>query len=492
MAQQVIGAKIRERRRALGVKQSDLAQTMGISPSYLNLIERNRRNIAGALLKSAAEALNLRLDELDGAEERRLVDRLSAIAAEPEFRGLGADPATVGELIGRFPGWARLLAGAGEGHRERGALVEALSDRLTHDPFLSDAVHRMLTNIAAIRSTSEILDSVDDIDPAQRRRFYDILMLESARLAEVAESLAQFFDKAHEQAGPSAPGEEVEALFLDAGNRFEPLERPRGAPEDVLAAAGVEIVESPGVAETGFDGRRLALPLAAPERERRQAMAEAAANLALGAEIDAVIAARSDLAGEAARRRAARALTEYAGDALIAPYEAFHAAGEAFRWDVDALAGRFGAGFDHAARRMTTMTRPGMAGPPAAYMKVNAAGFALNRRMLGELSLPRYGAACPLWAVYRAMSTPGQTIRQLAEFPTGERYLFIARADTVGAARFGAPAHRRATLLALPADAAADTVYATSLRESVEPVGSNCRICARAACLHRAEDPVFG
>ncbi len=492
MPQQVIGARLRERRRALGVKQSDLAKTLGISPSYLNLIERNRRNIAGALLKSAAEALNLRLNELDGAEERRLAERLSAIATEPEFRGVGADRATVGELIGRFPGWARLLARAGEGHRERGALVDALSDRLTHDPFLSDAVHRMLTNIAAIRSTTEILDSVDDIEPAQRRRFYDILMLESARLAEVAESLAQFFDKAHEKAGPSAPGEEVEGLFLAAENRFDALEAAREAPEAILAAEGVEIAESPDAANFDAAARRLSLRLTAPERERRQAMAEAAATLVFTREIEDAIPPHPDPGGDAVRRRLVRALTEYAGDALQAPYEEFHAAGKALGWDIDALAAKFNTSFDHADRRMTAITRPGAAAPRAAYLKINAAGFALNRRLLPELSLPRYGAACPLWSIYRAMSTPNQTVRQLAEFPTGERFLFIARADDIGAAGFGVAQHRRAALLALPADAAAGTVYAASLREKAEPVGPNCRICARADCPHRAEDPVFG
>ena len=68
----IVGLKIRETRRAMGLSQSDLARQMGISPAYLNLIEFSKRRIGGRLLKRAADCLHLPLSELDGAAERRL------------------------------------------------------------------------------------------------------------------------------------------------------------------------------------------------------------------------------------------------------------------------------------------------------------------------------------------------------------------------------------------------------------------------------------
>ena len=65
MPTSIVGTRIRQRRRELGIAQARLAQTVGISPSYLNLIEWNKRNIAGALLRRVSEALNLPPDELD-------------------------------------------------------------------------------------------------------------------------------------------------------------------------------------------------------------------------------------------------------------------------------------------------------------------------------------------------------------------------------------------------------------------------------------------
>ena len=57
MAGSLIGSRIRERREALGLKQSAVAKACGISPSYLNLIEHNRRGIGGRVLQALAAAL---------------------------------------------------------------------------------------------------------------------------------------------------------------------------------------------------------------------------------------------------------------------------------------------------------------------------------------------------------------------------------------------------------------------------------------------------
>ncbi|MEL6481744.1 MAG: helix-turn-helix transcriptional regulator, partial [Pseudomonadota bacterium] len=50
----IVGARIRARRRDIGITQAELARRVGISPSYLNLIERNKRAIAGKLLGDIA------------------------------------------------------------------------------------------------------------------------------------------------------------------------------------------------------------------------------------------------------------------------------------------------------------------------------------------------------------------------------------------------------------------------------------------------------
>ena len=57
MRTSLIGATLRERRRARGITQAALAAQIGISASYLNLIESDKRSIGGALLFNGAAIL---------------------------------------------------------------------------------------------------------------------------------------------------------------------------------------------------------------------------------------------------------------------------------------------------------------------------------------------------------------------------------------------------------------------------------------------------
>ena len=70
MQRAIMGTRIRQQRREFGMTQSALAKQVGISASYLNLIEWNKRPIAGGLLRKIADALNLATDDLDGTVAR--------------------------------------------------------------------------------------------------------------------------------------------------------------------------------------------------------------------------------------------------------------------------------------------------------------------------------------------------------------------------------------------------------------------------------------
>lgn len=54
-----IGRKISERRKSLGLAQSDLADAAAMSRSYLAELERGKRNISVIVLLRIARALNV-------------------------------------------------------------------------------------------------------------------------------------------------------------------------------------------------------------------------------------------------------------------------------------------------------------------------------------------------------------------------------------------------------------------------------------------------
>ena len=461
MPKAIVGTRIRERRRALGITQVELSRRIGISASYLNLIERNKRGIAGPLLRRTATALELGLDDLDGAAERRLLETLAELAHTPDLAALGVETASAGELIGRYPGWARALAALARAERAATGEARALADRLTHDPFLGDAVHRMLTRIAAVRSAAEILTEYPELPPERRTRFLAIVNEEAQALTDVGEALAAYFDKAEETHRALTPTDEVEALFEARENRFEEIEAAAEAAGRQRGAAG---------------------PRGETAREEAERL--------LGETVAAVIARQPEVETAPARARAHAALIDYAAAALLAPLPEFAARAAALGYDLEALSDAFGLEAETVCRRLLALSGEGV--PRFGYFRVNAAGTVIERRGLTGLVAPRYAPACPLWVLYRAQQSPEAVLRQRALFPTGERFVFLARAHHAGPAGFGRQRHYLTDMLALSEADARLTVYAPDPGVPLEEVGPACRVCPRRGCPHRVDDPLGG
>lgn len=458
MPDTILGSRIREIRRKSGLTQAELARRIGISASYLNLIERNKRRIAGQLLSRTAEELGVRVDMLGGAGERRLLGTLQEIAHMPTLAGTGIEGGSAGEFIGRFPSWARAVAVLVRAEREATSRAGALADRLTHDPFLGETVHRMLTRISAIRSAAEILSDYSDLPAEQRARFDRIVLDESRALSEIGDALAAYFDRAGQDERSMTPLDEVETLFEIHQNRFDELER--------LAEA---------------------IAVTLPDGVNREQFAQERAENEMSAAIEKVIAQQAGLAGPAASR-AREALTDYAASAMLLPQSRFSESAEKLRYDAEQLAAEFRVSVQRIAARLTALPRN--AGTPRfGLVQINAAGTIRRLYGMPGLAPPRYGAACPLWAAYRAQQTPETMLRQRAVFPTGERFVLLARAYPVGPAGFGRPRHLVTDMLVLTEHDAALTVYSVGEQDPEEAVGQTCHLCPRADCAHRVADP---
>jgi len=505
------GLKIRDARKRLGFTQAQVAETVGISTSYFNLIERGKRPIGGGLVLRIARALDLDAALLDDDAERRLADELTETAADPLLSGLGLDPAEVPALVGRHPAWSRALATLHRECRDRDEVVHALSDRLRQDPELADVVHRMLTNISGIRSTAEILDSVEDLAPDQSARFRSTLVAESARLSEAAQALADFFDRAEAPKQAITPGEEVDDFIIANANHFPVLEEGtarlrarigadgpggRAALESRLEALAHEpqtAHEAEDMAPTAMQAR--GLEDGAPAPSRRMALAARLAWRALADEIRDLVAVAPQLSGPQARRRAAGVLVSYSAAAILFPYDPFLEDAERLRYDIGLLRRRYGASFEQICQRLVSLRRPGAEGVPFAMLRADPAGNLSKRFPLPRLAMPRHGSACPLWAVYRAFQTPGAVMRQVAELPTGDRFLFIARMVRKGVDSFTLPARQLSVALACDVQSADRLVYADGLDLSgharADPVGVSCRVCPRHDCRHRTEEPIM-
>jgi len=422
------GSRVRERRLAASISQADLARAVGISASYLNLIEHNRRRISDAVLAKLATVL--------GVEPAILAEGAAGGAAQDvraaAVLGGGSTPELdrMDEFLGRFPGWADLVAEQYRriGHLER--MVAALNDRISHDPHLSLALHEVLSAVSSVRSTAAILAETEDIDPDWRARFHGNLHVDSERLAIGAEVLVAYLDGSEQEAdtGAAAPQEELEAWLAEHDWHFDALEVGGGGPEAMargvagLASAAARVLAQDWLVQAAHDAK--ALPLAAFE--------------------------------------AALAKDPQGGDPLR-------------------LAQAFGCDVLTVFRRLAFRKRA-----KEGLVICDGAGALTVRKPVEGFTLPRHDAACPLWPLYSALSRPSQPVAALVEMPGLTRRHFYVRAhcSVTYPQGFGGPELRTAAMLI-----AKHSVPKTD--EAFVPVGSSCRICARKGCVARREPSII-
>ncbi|WP_299788215.1 helix-turn-helix domain-containing protein [uncultured Marivita sp.] len=423
------GSRIRERRVMAGLKQSELAKRADISPSYLNLIEHNRRRIGGKLLIDIAHALGVEPASLTEGAETTLLATLREAATDTEMSEV--EFARVEEFAGRFPGWAALLA---ESQRKVEALqrsVEALTDRLTHDPHLAASLHEMLSTVTAIRSAASILAEPGDIEPEWQRRFNRNIYEDSARLAETSRSLAQYLEEADSEASETnAPQDELDAVFLKHGFHLPALEVPEASVDPATDTLGAGLSPS-------------------------------------------------------AKWLLHTILTRYRADAGRMPLSECADTVAASGTDPLAFARRFGCDLASAMRRLAHLPDD-LLPDPVGLAICDGSGVTTFRKPLPEFPLPRLGAGCALWPLYRALARPMMLHTEVMEQSAraAARHRAFAISQPTGPAQLGDDVLFESHMLIVP-EPKRDT------SERIREVGLTCRICPQVTCEARREPSIM-
>ena len=430
------GSRIRERRIIAGLKQAELAKAADISPSYLNLIEHNRRRIGGRLLIDIARILDVEPSVLTEGAEAALIATLREAASMHD--GATAEIDRVDEFAGRFPGWAALLAAS---QRRIGTLeraVETLSDRVTHDPQLAASLHEMLSRVTSIRSAASILAEPGDISPEWQGRFHRNIYEDSGLLAETSRALVAYLEAADETSATeaTAPQEELDVMLEEAGFTFDTLE------EEAAAADAPEALS------------------------------------------DALAAGRS----EASRALLNTHLARYATDAAALPRDPLVAALGQHGPDPVALSAALGQPVARIMRRLATLPpdRAGVGGAGFGLAVCDPSGVLTFRKPLPDFPMPRFGSGCPLWPLYAALNRPGDPMSYVLVQPgqPARPVQTFAVAEPMGPPKLDRPTLYEATMLVVPAS--------EDLSETALPVGVNCRICPRLSCRGRREPSILG
>ncbi|CAN5255065.1 XRE family transcriptional regulator [soil metagenome] len=444
-----LGGRLKRLRRDLALTQTAMATDLGVSPSYLNHIERNQRPVSAQLLLKLADTYDVDLRDLNRPAGHAGETELTELFADPVFKGLAVPRHEILQMADEAPGAAdavlrlyrafveartRERIEAGEGGRAASTtptdrvreVVQARQNYFPELDLLGEALHADLTR----NMTGESLE-----------------VLAAARLAE-----------RHNLAVKIMPAE----VMVEWTRRYDPHRRR------------LLISETLGPSSRAF---AVAYQLALAEHEPElNAAAEAA-----------------DMPDEASKRLMKVSLTNTLAAAILMPYAAFQRTAEATGYDLSRLQARFGVGFEQAAHRLTTLSRPTARGVPFFLMRVDQAGNVSKRYASGAFPFSRFGGSCPRWRLHSAFRTPGRVVTQIIETPDGGRWFTLARTvDRQGHDAFGEGADL-AVGIGCELKHAHRLIYARGIdlaAPDVTPIGPACRLCHRHPCAERAAAPV--
>lgn len=434
------GHRIKRLRRQAGLTQAAMAEMLDISPSYLNLIERNQRPLSATLLLRLAERFDFDTRSLSDDEPGGGEDGLRRRLADPLFADLDVDRNELHEWMAASPGGAEAFARA--------------FDRMTQGG--GDAGPEAGDPVIPVRREIE-----------RWKNHY-------ADLDTQAEALA-------------------DELRLGAGDLYGAIaERLRSKHQLTIRILPAEVMPD-RLRRLDLHARQLQLSEMLDQASRTFQAGFQLAQIEAKAEIEALVAGAEFLEPVQARFYH-RHLSGYFAAALMMPYRRFLRACEGSGYDFELLQRRFGAGFEQVAHRLTTLQRVGERGLPFFMLRIDRTGT-VSKRYAGASGSPLVESAnfCPLWHIHRAFDRPGEFTRQLVDLEDGSRWFTIARmVHPVSRAPSGIRAEF-AIGLGLAAEHAAPLIDARGLdlqNGSAAPIGLGCRTCTRADCPQRSAPPI--
>lgn len=443
-----LGARLRRLRRELGLNQVRMAEDIGVSASYLNLLERNQRPVTAQVLLRLAEAFDLDLRSLAAQEQESGVSGLSEVFSDPLFQDLSISRHEIVELIDNAPGMADAVMRLYQAFKDRGRAAQL------------GGPEAAIGELGAGTPS----DWVRDFIQAQKNWFPDL------------EAAAEDTGRALAEAGADMATVLVQRLAEKFKVQVQVL------PSDVLAGTARRY---------DHHRRRLMLSDLLDGSGRLFAVAYHLALLEHG-ELLNTLSDRAEPPDRPTRALLKVSLGNYLGAAIIMPYETFHAAAEQSRYDIDRVCARFGVSFEQACHRLTTLARPGSRGVPFFMLRLDAAGN-ISKRFAGtDFPFSRFGGACPRWNIHTAFRTPGRVLTQVVETPDGRRFFTIARTVPRAAQTWEDDADL-AIGLGCDLKYAGQLVYSRGLdlaAPAATPIGPVCGLCERPACPQRAAQPI--
>lgn len=445
-----IGQRLRELRLERQVRQSDLARELGISPAYLNLLEKGRRTMQFPLLLRALELLEVELEGfMSSVQAERPDEILAHLLDDPLTRTLDLEEVDVAALSVE-PKVATTIAALFHLYKNTRAQLDKAMSELAQGP---PTPHGYGPG-----------DEVTDFLEAQRNYFPE--------LEHLAEEVRQVGD---------LPRRFVSEQLAEVLRRRYDLDVTIAPPgttsvvRDYEPATG-RVVVSSALSEHALKfqlGHVLGLRVLDAEKLHERYLDKTAPRHAETARLIKIH------------------LANYFAGAVLLPYGDFFAEVQRTRYDVLAIARSFESSYEAVAHRMCNLGDPKRLGVPLHFLRVDVAGNISKRYSASGLRFPHGHGSCPKWAVHSAFLTPAVVNKQLSRMPDGQTYFCFAKVQSDPSAGSTVRGTSYSIGLGTTADNRQHFVYADELpRVDIDraavPTGITCRFCERTDCSQRA------
>src|SRR5216684_2359278 len=329
-----IGGKLRRLRQERKLSQATMAEQLGISASYLNLLEHNQRPVTVPVLLKLAQRFGIDVQSLTAEDDSRLVSELMEAFADPLFDADDVKVNDLTDLVSASPNLGQALLTLYRAYR---------SGRTNATPAEApEPLDGELGEVQAALPSEEVSDFIQ-----QRRNHFKEL-----------EAAAEELWREHALDIDNLTRQLVDIL----AQRFavEVVIRPAGQMDGILR-------------EYNPITRQLFLSEMRSLSSRNFQLAHQIGNLGWRKQID-LLASPGKFTSSAADKLARGALANYFAGAVLMPYERFLEAARKTRYDVEILQLRFRASFEQVCHRLTTLRRPGAEGIPFHLLRVDIAG----------------------------------------------------------------------------------------------------------------------
>jgi predicted transcriptional regulator/DNA-binding XRE family transcriptional regulator len=449
-----LGSKIRALRRREGLSQVQLAERLEISPSYLNLIEHNRRPLSAPILIKLAQLFQLDLQAFAGEAEQGLASDLLEIFGDPIFDPYEMTASDVRELASSSPMVGRAIAALYHAYRNARESANSLATQMSED------------------LTREISPSV-----VPSEEVTDLIQKHSNYFPEIEDASETLWQKAQ----------------LDTNNMFSRLQLHLATEHKVLVKVEKDGAMKGAVRRFDPNTRVITLSEVLAPRSRNFQLAHQIGLFEASGIFDRIVRDQI-LTSDDSRALGRVALANYYASAVLMPYVPFLEAARAERYDIELLGHRYRTSFEQVCHRLTNLQRPGSEGIPFHMVRIDIAGNISKRFSASGMRFARYSGACPRWNVHAAFFTPGMIRVQLSKMPDGTAYFCVARTVRDNAGGYHAPHALHSVGLGCQVRYAKELVYADGVDldnlDAAVPIGPACRLCERADCEQRAFPPL--